>query len=449
MKKSIILFFALFLFFVNMLAQPPKVYPLDESKTAWFRDAKFGIFIHWGLYSILEGSYNGYTLPDERLPNGKSWYAEWIQQRLEVPDEVYQALVHQFNPVFFDADKWIREVKNAGAKYFVITAKHHDGFALWDSKVDDFNIMQSPYGKDVIAELVEACKRHGIKYGFYYSHWHDWRHPYGAIPHWKPTRHDDEFEIYWQEKSLPQIKELLQLFDPDLLWFDTWNEESHITEKRRDELIALVRENSGKCLINGRISYYNPGENIDYLEMFDNRYSDKILEKPWQTPATMQHSWGWHAKDFNWKPSTEMIQYLVGNASKGGNYLLNIGPKADGTLPKQSIRRLREIGAWLYTHSEAVYGTKPVKSISNEDFYLTQKSENGKNFLYVLMPRKMTEVMLPIEKNNIIASEMLESSMPVECVEKGGKTNLLIPEKIFNRDCSMQVLKIELKNGLP
>lgn len=446
MRKSLAVFSFIIIFLTHLHSQ--SIYPLDESKTAWFRNAKFGIFMHWGLYSILEGSYNGHSLPDENFANGKSWYAEWIQQRLEIPDSTYQALINEFDPTGFDAEKWIEEIKNAGAKYFVITAKHHDGFALWNSKTDDFNIMNSPWQKDILAELVAACKKHGLKYGFYYSHWHDWHHPYGAVPHWKPTRPDDEFEIYWQEKSLPQIKELIEMFDPDLLWFDTWNEESHITEKRRDELIALIRSLSEKCLINGRISYYNPGENIDYLEMFDNRYSDKILEKPWQTPATMQHSWGWHAKDYNWKSAEKMIQYLVNNSSKGGNYLLNIGPKADGSLPLQSVRRLREIGAWLLTHGEAVYDTNPVKDMYVEGIYLTQKTTKTERFYYLFIPQKRAEIKLAINSKDIVSSEILETSMPVEFKKEKEQTIFMIPEKIFDQNCSMQVLKVRLKKSL-
>ncbi|MDR1950879.1 MAG: alpha-L-fucosidase, partial [Bacteroidales bacterium] len=371
---------------------------LPSEKVQWFKDAKFGMFIHWGLYSQLEGSYNGRTLPDTTLPNGRSWYAEWIWKRLEVPDQFYKDLAKQFNPINFDADAWIREAKNAGMRYFVITAKHHDGFAMWDTKFSDFKITNTPFKRDILAELVTACRKYGIKYGFYYSHWHDWEYPGGAVPYWQSFVDDAEFEKYWQKKSLPQVKELLTMFDPDLLWFDTWDEKSHITDQRRDELIALVRVNSSKCLINGRISYENPGDNIDFLEMHDNRYPDKILTRPWQTPATMTHSWGWHAKDYNWKPTPRMLGFLVGNVSKGGNYLLNIGPKPDGTFPAPAIRRLREMGAWMDINGDAVFGASfvPVEIDPSHGIYLTQKKENGKNYLYICISKLSEKVELPI-----------------------------------------------------
>lgn len=437
--------FFLFLFVaVAGFSQKRSDLSLDPQKAEWFKEAKFGMFIHWGLYSMLEGSYNGHTLPDTTFANGKSWYAEWIQMRLEVPSAEYKALARKFNPVNFDADAWIKEAKNAGMRYFVITSKHHDGFALWDSKVSDFTIMNTPFKRDVIAELVAACKKYGLKYGFYYSHWQDWEYPGGAMPHWYDWIPDSEFEKYWREKSLPQVKELITMFDPDLLWFDTWNEKTHITDQRRDELIALVRSLSPKCLINGRISYLNPGENIDFLEMHDNSYPDKILEKPWQTPATMTHSWGWHAKDYNWKSADRMIEYLVNNTSKGGNYLLNVGPKPDGSFPPSAIRRLREMGAWMYVNNEAVYGTVPVKADMPKGVYLSQKHEGGAHYLYVSLAGAVASVDVPVVGSGKVAECcVLETGRPVAFKRSSGKVSLNIPQDIF-RDSSIQVIKLKM-----
>lgn len=422
----------------------PKSLSLPVEKADWFREAKFGMFIHFGLYSMLEGSYNGHTMPDTTFANGRSWYAEWIQMRLEVPSGEYKSLAKRFNPTAFDADEWIREAKNAGMRYFVITSKHHDGFALWDSKVSDFNIMNSPYKKDLIAELVAACKKYGIKYGFYYSHWQDWEYPGGAMPQWYPKVADDEFESYWQKKSLPQVKELITMFDPDLLWFDTWDWETHITDKRRDELIALVRELSPKCLINGRISYLSPGENIDFLEMHDNQYPDKILEKPWQTPATMVHSWGWHAKDYNWKSAQQMIGFLASNTSKGGNYLLNVGPKPDGSFPLPAVRRLREIGAWMLCNNEAIYGTEPVKDIEPQDgIVFARKTVSGKHIIYAFMSKYTEEIEIPFALSKHTLCTILESGMPLITQQTAKGFKVQIPKRL-EKDHSVQVFKIEL-----
>lgn len=415
---------------------------LDQQKAEWFKDAKFGMFIHWGLYSILEGTYDGHTLPDTSFKQGNSWYAEWIKPRLEVPDDYYNGLVNEFNPVEYDPESWVREASNAGMKYLVITAKHHEGFALWDSDVSDFDIAATPYKKDLIAPLVEACKKYGLKYGFYYSHWQDWEDPDGALPYWYPWRPDEDFEKYWQRKALPQVKELIEKFDPDLLWFDTWDWETHITPERRDELIRLVRTYSDKCLINGRICYSNPGDNIDFLEMHDNSYPKEMQDKPWQTPATMQNSWAYHGKDYNWKPSTRMLRYLVHNISLGGNYLLNVGPKADGTLPVPAVRRLREMGAWLGANGEAVYGTEPSSlKVDDGDVYLTEKTEGDEKSLYIFITEPKPSVTVPVVLSKGCCS--LETGQPLDLASNDGSTEISIPENLF-RDRSIVVLKAGL-----
>jgi len=446
MIRKFLSVFISFLFSCSVFSQNQNL-SLDPQKAQWFKEARFGMFVHWGLYTMLEGSYGGRTMPDTSTPHGKSWYAEWIQMRLDVPSAEYKKLAQSFDPVDFDADTWIAEAKNAGMRYFVITSKHHDGFALWDTKVSDFKITNTPYKKDILSELVQACKKYGIKYGFYYSHWQDWEYAGGAMPEWYPKVPDIEFEKYWQEKSLPQVKELLVNFDPDLLWFDTWDWETHITDKRRDELIALVRKNSSKCLINGRISYTNPGENIDFLEMHDNQYPDKILEKPWQTPATMMHSWGWHAKDYNWKPSSRMLGFLVSNVSKGGNYLLNVGPKPDGSFPLAAVRRLREMGAWLVPNGEAVYGTSTVKMEVPQGVCLTQKTIGDRYFLYICLTKPVEEFSLPISVQNIKSCNVLESGMPVGYSMNDSQTRFEVPPALF-KDCTIQVLKLEISTAL-
>lgn len=445
-RKTIALIGLLILSSVMLYSQSSSSLSLDPKKAEWFKEAKFGVFIHWGLYTLLEGSYQGHTLPDTTFANGRSWYAEWIQMRLEVPSKEYKALAKEFNPVHFNADAWVQEAKNAGAKYFVITSKHHDGFALWDSKVSDFTVMQTPFKRDILAELVAACKKYGLKYGFYYSHWQDWEYPGGAMPHWYDRIPDNEFEKYWREKSLPQVKELITMFDPDLLWFDTWDEVTHITDARRDELTALVRELSPKCLINGRISYFSPGDNIDFLEMHDNHYPDKIMEKPWQTPATMMHSWGWHANDFNWKSADRMIEYLINNTSKGGNYLLNVGPKPDGSFPVPATRRLREMGAWLYANGAAVYGASPVPVEVPQKVYLSQKTENGQHYLFVSLADNFTSITLPIATSNPIKEcKVLESDRPISFKQVGKNTELTIPEDLY-KDSSVQVIRLILSS---
>lgn len=450
MKKVVLAAGLLFILSGNTTAQK-NADPVHRAD--WFKEAKFGMFVHWGLYSILEGSYGGKTLPDTSWAYGKSWYAEWIQQRLRVPRNEYQALVKKFNPVKFDVEAWILEAKNAGMKYFVITAKHHDGFALWDSKVSTYDMGSTAYRKDILGELAKACRKHGLKLGFYYSHCEDWEHPGGATPSWTPQKSDADFEKYWNEKCLPQVTELLQRYSPDLLWFDTWGDDQErifISDKRRDQLISLVRRLSPKTLINGRISWLNPGNDVDFLEMMDNEYPDKLLERPWQTPATMQESWGWHAKDYYWKPAKEMISNLVSNTAKGGNYLLNIGPKPDGTIPPMAIRRLREMGGWLMANGEAVYGAKPVRKEVASGISLTKKKDKdgGENIYVSLSRQQVQQLILPFGFSNTIACNMLETARPIQFEDAGdGKIKLLLPEEIAGVQDEVQVIKIKLNKA--
>lgn len=436
-KKTLLTALVVMISLSGIFAQPGKKHiPItDPHRADWFKEAKFGMFVHWGLYSILGGSDKGHSLPDTTYKYGNSWYAEWIQQRLEIPAKEYQQLASQFNPIHFNADQWILEAKNAGMKYFVITAKHHDGFALWDSKVSTFDIANSPLkGRDILGELAKACKKYGLKFGFYYSHWQDWEHPGGDWPDWSNVKRTDaQFEHYWKEKSLPQVQELIQRYDPDLLWFDTWDEPNKITEHRRDELIALVRKLSPKCLINGRIRYQGPGDDIDFLEMHDNQYPDKILERPWQTPATMVHSWGWHATDYGWKSATEMLGYLVSNTAKGGNYLLNIGPMPDGRMPVAAIHRLREMGGWLAANGAAVYGAQPLKGVTAPAgvVFTENKKSSGERevFVSIIKPLNTDELVLPFSLSNVKSCAVLETDQPIKFVAVDGQSVKLILTK--------------------
>lgn len=411
-----------------LLLSPLSLISDTEARSQWFQDARFGMFIHWGLYSELAGSWGGRTMPDPSLPNGDNWYSEWIQTRLEVPREEYQKLVHTFNPTQFDAEFYAREAELAGMKYLVITSKHHDGFALWDSAVSEYDLGATPYKGDLLGDLVEACRKRGIKVGFYYSHWQDWEHPGGAVPAWPGTPQypsQEDFDRYWYEKCLPQVAELMDRYDPDLLWFDTWyvNAGKLISPAKRDELIDMIRSKSERCLINGRILAHDPGPRVDYLSAGDNEFPERNMGRPWQTPATMYKSWAWHANDFNWKSSDMMTQLLVQNASLGGNYLLNIGPYANGEIPAPSIRRLREIGAWLYAHGESIYGAYPLDDIPAPEWgrLTTRKTKDGERIVYahVMEWPVGRPINLPAALGPALSATVLETGEPVNLSEDG------------------------------
>ncbi len=367
--------------------------PASKERVDWFTDARFGMFIHFGLYSIPAGVWDGEI-------SGRNMYAEWIQKQgnwpYGIPDDEYQALANEFTPEKFNAEEWVLEAKNAGMKYMVITSKHHDGFALWPSEVSEFDVMDAtPFKRDILGELNEACKRHGIKLGFYYSHWQDWEHPGGAKPRVEefksvppPEQVSDEmFEKYWQEKCLPQVKELIENYQPALLWFDTWGKPEIITDERLNELIETVRDLDPNCLINSRILMKHPeiASKVDFLSMGDNSFPTETIEKPWETSGTMNHSWGYHKLDHHWEPAEGLLMKLVGNASRNGNFQLNVGPKGDGSFPVASTKRLREIGAWMYANGDAVYETDP-NPYHNVDwgFITSKETADGKKlFLHV------------------------------------------------------------------
>lgn len=353
----------------------------QDPKLQWFTDARFGMFIHFGLYSIPGGVWEGRV-------SGRNMYAEWIQKQGNWPtglnDKDYQALTKQFNPTKFNAEEWALEAKNAGMKYIVITSKHHDGFALWPSKVSKYDVVDAtPFKRDILGELAKACKKHDLKLGFYYSHWQDWEHPGGAKPPLEEFKSipppvqvsHEQFEEYWQKKCLPQVLELIENYHPALMWFDTWGKPEIITDKRLDELIATVRKADPNCLINSRILMKHPeiADKVDFLSMGDNSFPTESIAKPWETSGTLNHSFGYHRLDYDWEPAQGLLRKLVGNVSRNGNFQLNVGPMPNGTFPKATVRRLREIGAWLAVNGEAVYATKS-NPFGNVDWgYITCK----------------------------------------------------------------------------
>ncbi len=368
-------------------------------QTDWFEDARFGMFIHFGLYSIPAGVWNGQRM-------GRNDYAEWIRMQHNwptpggIPRAEYDTLLAPFNPVGFDANAWMREARNAGMRYFIITAKHHDGFALWDSQVSPYNVVRAtPFRRDLIGELVTAARAHGLKCGFYYSHWLDWDHPGGGLPPWPESSGDypitqppqTAYEAYWTEKCLPQVRELLVKYAPDILWFDSWGEghKPFLTEDRLARLIRLVRTTRPDCLINSRIG---TDQGVDYLSMGDNEFPQKGFDQPWESSGTLNHSWGYHRLDYKWKPTRQLLRHLVDNASRGGNYQLNVGPTGEGVFQPAAIRRLREIGAWMTANGEAIHGTRPAPYLEPAWGRLTWNTTSNRLYALVYDPKPGTTI---------------------------------------------------------
>jgi alpha-L-fucosidase len=279
---------------------------------AWFREAKFGLFIHWGLYAIPAGEWKG-----KRSPG----IGEWVMHRMQIPAKEYELLARQFNPSKFDADEWVNLAKDAGMKYIVITSKHHDGFALYRSKTSTYNVVDAtPFRRDVLGELAGACARQGMRLGFYYSQAQDWHDPNGAGNTWDfgPDEKKD-FDRYLREKAEPQVKELLTAYGPVcLVWFDT---PRLMTEERSQRFVDIVRQLQPATLIDGRL-----GARGDYVTTGDNVIPDLAREDDWETPATVNHTSGFRRDDEDWKSPGDILFTLIDIVSKGGNYLLMSGP---------------------------------------------------------------------------------------------------------------------------
>lgn len=403
-----------------------------ERRLAWFREAKFGMFIHWGLYAIPAGVWKGQEIPG---------IGEWIMNRARIPVREYEQLAKQFNPTQFNAEEWVRVAKEAGMRYMVITAKHHDGFSMYDSKVTTYDIVDAtPFGRDPMKELAEACRRAGLKFGFYYSHAQDWHHPDAAGNTWDyPDETKKNFARYLEEKAKPQVRELLTQYGPiAILWFDT---PRVITPEQSKELTDLVHQLQPDCLVCSRVGHGFG----DYRVMGDNQIPAGVIEEPWETPATINDTWGYKRNDHNWKPVERLLFNLVDIVSKGGNYLLNVGPTAEGIIPQPSVERLLAMGQWLRRNGEAIYGAGPTP-FRRLPWRCTTKP--GRLFVHLFSWQWPGERMeIPGLKNPVARAYFLsepQRALPVRRTETGWSLDL--PEQPPDPIDSVLVLEIE---GLP
>ncbi|MDZ7358430.1 MAG: alpha-L-fucosidase, partial [candidate division KSB1 bacterium] len=327
-----------------------------DARMQWWREARFGMFIHWGLYAIPAGEWNGRTD-----------HAEWIRTTAQIPLEEYDKFVQQFNPVKFNAEEWVQMAKDAGMKYIVITSKHHDGFCLFDSKYTDFDVMSTPFQRDILKELSDACHKAGLKMCWYHSIM-DWHHPdYLPRRDWEKDRPTEgaDFDRYVRHMK-NQLRELVKNYgEIGVLWFDgewenTWNQE------RGKDLYNYVRSLQPNIIINNRVGAGRSGmEGFTQAGEFAGDFGTPEQTIPatglpgvdWETCMTMNDHWGYNKNDHNWKSAKELIQMLADIASKGGNFLLNIGPTAEGLFPQPSIDRLKAIGQWMKVNGSAIYAT--------------------------------------------------------------------------------------------
>ena len=330
-----------------------------EQRMAWFNEARFGMFIHWGAYSVLGGEWQG-------KPVGG--YAEWIRHKGNISKADYRKVCEQFQPDKFDADAWIRAARDAGMKYFVITTKHHDGFCLWDSAYTDYDIKDlAGLDFDPLAELSAACKKYGVRFGTYYSTI-DWEYPTKGAEFMK-SGGKEKYVQYMKD----QVRELIEKYDTDILWFDgDWKK--WWTLEDGAELYAYIHELKPSAIINNRVS-----KRKQFKRDFgtpEQATPGMDLGYDWEACWTINHSWGFKKADTNWKSTEELVKKLSDIVSKGGNLLLNVGPKPDGAFPQASTEQLLEIGRWMQVAGEGIYGTDSSKIVQPSWGRLTQKGQS-------------------------------------------------------------------------
>ena len=403
---------------------------MKDTKQQWFKDAKFGLFIHWGLYALLAGEYNGRKT--DRI-------AEWIMNDLDIPVEEYEKLASQFNPVEFDAEMIVRKAKEWGMKYIVFTSKHHEGFAMWDSKCSDYNVVKAtPYGRDIVRQFREACDKYDMKLGFYYSQAQDWHDPDGYIH--RKDNSKKNYRAYLERKCFPQLRELLTEYgDVALIWFDT---PMGTTKEESQEMVDLVKSLQPNCIVSGRIG----NELGEYMTTGDNFIPRLPYEGDWEVPATLNDTWGFNKDDHKWKDPEEIIRLLVKINSRGGNYLLNIGPEASGHVPDESIRILDEVGKYVNENEEAIFGTKRVGIYAYELDWGMLTRKDHKLYVHVFKPRRRVELINIANKITgayLVADKReLEFKTSMTC-EGNSAIDVELPEDYFDRKYFSVCLEME------
>lgn len=352
MRKIKFIIITVFIFFFQFLQAQKTEYKLDflnesqqeiDERMKWFNDAQYGMFIHFGLYSQLGGEWKGKSIDG---------YAEWIQSSADIPAQEYAMLTATFNPIDFDADFIANTAKKARMKYIVITTKHHEGFCLWDSEYTNFDVGSTPFkGRDILAELSAACKKHGLRFGTYYSII-DWHHPsqernidgndgWGRWGEIRIKTNQKEAYISYMKN---QIKELIEQYDTDILWFDGdwvhwWN------TLDGDDLYNYIRNLKPSIIINNRVSKRSVFKR-DFGTP-EQEHPDGALKYYWEACYTMNNSWGYKIADKDWKSPETVYNKLKDINEKGGNLLLNIGPDGNGNIPQESVEILLEVGKML------------------------------------------------------------------------------------------------------
>ena len=406
-----------------------------DARMKWWRTAKFGMFIHWGVYSVPAGTYKGKKIKG---------IGEWIMRRAEIPVAEYKAFARQFNPVKYNPDDWAALAQEAGMRYMVITSKHHDGFTLFPTKASKWNIVDAtPYGKDLIGPLAKAARSHGLKFGLYYSQAQDWTNPGGAKAGfkegqgWDPA-HKGSFDEYLKNVAQPQVREILARYKPDVLWWDTpvW-----MTTERAAPLSKLLFLDPG-VITNNRLGGGFRGD-TDTPEQ--HIPATGIKGRDWETCMTMNGTWGYKSYDDNWKPTEMLIRNLVDIVSKGGNYLLNVGPTSEGLIPQPSIDRLKAVGKWMKVNGDAIYGTTASVFPKLPWGRCTTKRHGNTTTLYlhVFDWPKDGKLVVPGLKNKVLSAKLLDGGKTLKFQPNDAETIVSVPKTAPDAISSTVVLEIQ------
>jgi len=400
---------------------------MDETeRMAWWREAKFGLFIHWGVYAVPAGKYGENTN-----------HGEWIMHQARIPSAEYKEYASRFNPTKYDPAAWVTVAKEAGMRYIVITSKHHDGFALYPSDVTDWDVADAtPYGKDLLGPLVEEAKQSGLKMGFYYSQAQDWNHPGGAKARFKEgdgwdEAHKGDFDEYLKNIALPQAKEILSRYPLDIMWWDT---PTWMNEERTRPFVDAIKIRP-EIITNNRLGIDGDTKTPEQFVPVTGHEGD------WETCMTMNRHWGYNAYDTDWKSSEELIHKLIEICSKGGNFLLNVGPTAEGEFPEPCIERLQDMGVWLKVNGESIYGTT-----AGPFHYLSWGAATRKGdllYLHVTDWPENGKLNVPMSSNAVSAALLVNPEEPLHISKEAERIVIDLPLEAPDPVATVVILKVD------